>query len=632
MKRTIKRISLAVFVLAMLISFATFANASDVKMKVKQDGITWTLYSSGTLTVSGEGEVTSMPDALQKVYTGKSKKNLKIKKVKVNKGFKRIAYGVFKNGKDVTEATIADSVKVIKADVFSGCKKLKTVKLPKNMKAITNYVFHGCKSLENVTFPEKLEIIRNGAFEGCTSLKKITLPKTLKKIKIHAFSGCYNLEAPTLPNSLEYLSGFDGCYFKDGFTIPKNVKTIGCNAFEKTYISKIEIPNSVETIETEAFKDCDALEKVSLPSSLTTMGHNAFYGCTSLKKITIPSSLKTISSSTFYGCEKLETVKISSGVESIMGGAFNRCSSLKKVDVPKSVKFIGEHAFYRSAGECIVIRNPECELSKEFVGVDYDPILEDYEYEEDEIEKFKSLTDTVIIGYNGSTAEKYAKEIGLKFVPLNKNSTEHYFTKTKVVKKATTESSGEIKLICPCGYSETSSVDRIEFINFQRKELPYNGKNQKPTVYIRDCDDNLLTQGVDYTVKYPKKSKNVGQYTATVTFKGKYSGTKKLTYAIVPQEPTISKITAGKKQFQLKWKKQDAKVTGYQIQYSTSIEMKNPKTITLKDGSATSATVKGLKSGKTYYFHIRAYTTVTVNSKQVKLYSSWLYTRMVKVK
>ncbi len=68
---------------------------------------------------------------------------------------------------------------------------------------------------------------------------------------------------------------------------------------------------------------------------------------------------------------------------------------------------------------------------------------------------------------------------------------------------------------------------------------------------------------------------------------------------------------------------------GFQIRYSTDKSFKTGvKTKTLTNGDATSATLKGLKSGKTYYVQIRAYDKV--NGK--KSYCSWSKKKSVKVK
>ncbi len=91
------------------------------------------------------------------------------------------------------------------------------------------------------------------------------------------------------------------------------------------------------------------------------------------------------------------------------------------------------------------------------------------------------------------------------------------------------------------------------------------------------------------------------------------------------KKPTISKLTKGRKQFKVKWKKVSG-ITGYQIQYSTSKKFtkKTTKTVKVKGAKKTSATVKKLKSKKKYYVRIRTY--------KGKKYSSWSKVKSVKVK
>lgn len=92
-----------------------------------------------------------------------------------------------------------------------------------------------------------------------------------------------------------------------------------------------------------------------------------------------------------------------------------------------------------------------------------------------------------------------------------------------------------------------------------------------------------------------------------------------------PKKPTISKLTKGKKQFKVSWKKISG-VTGYQIQYSTSKKFtkKTTKTVKVKGYKKTSATVKKLKSRKKYYVRMRTY--------KGKAYSSWSKTKTVTTK
>lgn len=75
------------------------------------------------------------------------------------------------------------------------------------------------------------------------------------------------------------------------------------------------------------------------------------------------------------------------------------------------------------------------------------------------------------------------------------------------------------------------------------------------------------------------------------------------------------------------YKQSAVKVTGYEIQYSTSSKFTaaTTKTVTTKN---TSATLKSLKSGKKYYVRVRAYKTVS----GIKVYGSYSKAKNVTVK
>ena len=83
---------------------------------------------------------------------------------------------------------------------------------------------------------------------------------------------------------------------------------------------------------------------------------------------------------------------------------------------------------------------------------------------------------------------------------------------------------------------------------------------------------------------------------------------------------SITSLSAKDNGFTVKWKKK-TKITGYQIQYSTSskFSMKNTKTVKIKKAKTASKKITDLKTSKKYYVRIRTYKIV----KKKKSYSSW---------
>ena len=196
--------------------------------------------------------------------------------------------------------------------------------------------------------------------------------------------------------------------------------------------------------------------------------------------------------------------------------------------------------------------------------------------------------------------------------------------------KATLKKNGKQVTKCTvCGDVKSSkTIYYPKSIKLSATSYTYNGKTKKPTVTVKDSKGKTVSKDY-YTVKYASGRKNPGKYTVTVTFKGKYSGTKKLSFTIKPAKATLSKVSAGSKQLTATWKTVTA-VTGYEVQASTSSKFtsKTTKKATVKSAKTKKTTIKKLTKGKKYYVRVRAYKTVDGK----KIYGAWSAVKSVKVK
>ena len=127
-----------------------------------------------------------------------------------------------------------------------------------------------------------------------TNVSSVFIPATVTSIGRLAFRCCKFLATVT---------------FAEG----SQLKSIGGNAFSGTdpahpIFKEIQIPDSVETIGTNAFQNCQDLESITLPASLKTIESSAFSSCRNLSEVRLPTSLKAIQSYVFDGCSSLETV------------------------------------------------------------------------------------------------------------------------------------------------------------------------------------------------------------------------------------------------------------------------------------------------------------------------------------
>ena len=181
----------------------------------------------------------------------------------------------------------------------------------------------------------------------------------------------------------------------------------------------IIIPNSVTSIEGEAFAYCSSLKSINIPISVTSIERNAFASCVLLTSITIPNSVTCIGYSAFYNCASLTSIDIPNSVTSIGGEAFAYCSSLKSINIPNSITHIGEGAFYNCTSlTSINIPNSvtsigsgtfDCCTSLTSINIPSSVTSIGYE-------AFGGYTNLTIYCEQGSYAETYAKENNIPVV------------------------------------------------------------------------------------------------------------------------------------------------------------------------------------------------------------------------
>lgn len=117
-------------------------------------------------------------------------------------------------------------------------------------------------------------------------------------------------------------------------------------------------------------------------------------------------------------------------------------------------------------------------------------------------------------------------------VPVVSVSANHSFTTT--TNKATTRANGSITKVCKyCGKKTVTTINRVSTVKLSATKYKYNNKVKTPAVIVKDSAGKTLVKNTDYTVTYSSGRRKVGTYNVKVTFKGKYSGTKTLSFRIV---------------------------------------------------------------------------------------------------
>ena len=125
----------------------------------------------------------------------------------------------------------------------------------------------------------------------------------------------------------------------------KNVIAIGERAFKNTKIKKVTLPDTIESIKIDAFRNASNIESLTLPSSVVEIRANAFANMSSLTNITLPEGLKDIRGGAFAYDTNLTNVKLPSTLEYLGASAFSHCSSITEITIPNGVTEINGQTF-----------------------------------------------------------------------------------------------------------------------------------------------------------------------------------------------------------------------------------------------------------------------------------------------
>lgn len=302
---------------------------------------------------------------------------------------------------------------------------------------------------------------------------------------------------------------------------------------------------------------------------------------------------------------------IGDGITKIGNYAFTFLGGVTELTVPGSVTEIGNQVFYMCTGLTkAVIAGPVTEIKGSTFRLCHQLKEVTLPATVSKISKnaFDQCTSLTDVYYGGNRSQWNAVEINaggndsLKKASIHCSvPCTHSFNSGVVTKPATCTENGVKTFTCTiCGYSYTESIN-----------------------------------AAGHTVVYDKK------ISATYAKAGKTQGSHcSVCGTVITAQKSIAKLSVSKvalssvkskksRQITVKWKK-NSKVSGYQIQYSTSKKFtkKTTKTVTVKKNKTTSYTLKKLKAKKKYYVRIRGYKTY----KGKNYYSSYSKAKSVTAK
>lgn len=166
---------------------------------------------------------------------------------------------------DIKAVDVQSGVENLGDDAFAACRNLTTATIADTVKTIGDHTFSNCISLENISELSNVTSIGNQAFYNCEKLRTISIPKCISFTGIYTFAECLRLEKIELAEGINSI--IERMFYK-------------CST-----LNSIVIPDGVTSISGYAFCECSSLSSVTIPKSVTSIGDLAFDGCEKLKNV-----------------------------------------------------------------------------------------------------------------------------------------------------------------------------------------------------------------------------------------------------------------------------------------------------------------------------------------------------------
>lgn len=241
-------------------------NSTDDASSLQINGLLYHLNDSGeSYSVSGvvfdgvyvftvEDEIDDKPVTEISANAFKEQKPKQKFEVTLGKNVKTIGEFAFYKSK-VKKVKFNEGLETIEPHAFDDSKITEAI-LPNSLTSLQEYAFYNCSRLETVVIGDNLEALKTHVFSKCNSMTKLTIGKNVKEITL-AFQECAGLKTID--------------FAPDGV-----LETIGISAFYMCGLTELDIPDTVTTIDNQAFAKNTDLKKVTIGIKISFIGEGAF--------------------------------------------------------------------------------------------------------------------------------------------------------------------------------------------------------------------------------------------------------------------------------------------------------------------------------------------------------------------
>lgn len=264
-------------------------------------------------------------------------------------------------------------VTVIADDLCNGAKYLQTVSVPAKTTSVGAGAFANCAALKTVEYNAVNATVNATAFENSSNITAVKFGNQVAVIPTNLCTKRYYLTSVEIPESVTSIQSraFAGCFRIEKVKFSAvNCTSVAEDAFENCHkLVNIELGNKVTHIPANLFSNelyGGNVTDVTIPASVTSIADGAFKHSTNLKSVTYNAGNAKIGDEAFADCPKLTEIKLGKNVTSIPANLYTGNTAITSVTVPASVTSIEAEAFMNcSALETIKIENPLTKIGKD---------------------------------------------------------------------------------------------------------------------------------------------------------------------------------------------------------------------------------------------------------------------------
>lgn len=217
-------------------------------------------------------------------------------------GLHKIPAGAFststQNAGRVNLVDRTGTVDSVEFAAFENCGWLDTIELP-NIRRIAKMAFYG-SGLSSFWIPNSIEYLEDNCLGGCEKLKRLTIPNDAKVYILPEGRGCW-------------LKRSSGTLYRIAWNMPSNVKFFDNHGSEVKPSKFSSILSCVSNIPELCFAETTDISEVSIPNTVMTIAEQAFYR-SEIRGIKLPESVVKIGKLAFGHCKKLNKVVLSTAM------------------------------------------------------------------------------------------------------------------------------------------------------------------------------------------------------------------------------------------------------------------------------------------------------------------------------